>query len=210
MKTTLMPVNLKQPVGRPRGQGIHISTIIRCMAVEMGVLDPSWVEDMSLVDLSSDEWWEKLDPPTKLRMSLGLAWEQWYVQTQLEGVIWQPGEMCVNGIYMNHDGEELDVIITPSCQQFGMVLHEIKTTSKSTNTVGDDLLTQWMWLAQMKAYCKGLNTLVGYLHVLFLRGNYKWPYNMEIKRWRVEFTQEEIDMHWEDMMDYVRYRESQS
>lgn len=209
MQATLIPVFLKNPGGRPRGEGIHVSSIIRCAAVEMGVLDSKWVEDLSLVDTAQEDWWESLDEPTKIRMSLGLAWEEWYVRTQLEDVLWQPGEMCVEGIYMNHDGEGLDVIITTTHDNVWMpTLHEIKTTAKSTKTVGD-LTTQWMWLAQTKAYCKALNTTRAYLHVLFLRGDWKWPYNMEMKCWQIDYTPEEIEDNWEVLMDYVKQRQIQ-
>lgn len=211
MKATPIPILLRQPGGNPRGDGIHLSGITRCMAVEMGILDAKYVEDMSLMDTSREDWWDSLDEPTKIRMSIGLAWEQFYIATQLDGVMWQPGEMCVDGIYMNHDGEGLDVIITPTQQLWVPSLHEVKTTSKSTKTVGD-MTTQWMWQAQTKGYLKGLSEkysmpiLRGYIHVLFLRGNWKFPYDMEIRCWQLDYTQEEIDCNWEDHIDYVRQR----
>jgi hypothetical protein len=115
-------------------------------------------------------------------------------------VAYHPNEMEVQGIYMTHDGESVDVVWGGD-----LALHEVKTTYKSTKTVGD-LLGQWMWIAQMKGYCKGLHTRVAYLHVLFLCGDYKYPITPQLKCWRVEFTQDEIDDNWEMMIDYVRHR----
>ena len=81
------------------------------------------------------------------------------------------------------------------------IVHEVKATYKSTRTVGD-LSSQWMWLAQIKAYCKGLDTRHARLHVLFLCGDYTYPIKPVLKVWDIEFTQEEIDANWELLRDY--------
>jgi hypothetical protein len=190
--------------GPPRSSGVHLSRIIRARAKEKGLLD-GWISaDLGLVELEGDSelWWESLDPASRLRISIGLAWEQWYIP-QLGDVTDHPGEMHVDGVYMTHDGESLDVVMSPDDQRFRMALHEIKATYKSTKTVGN-LSDQWLWLAQMKGYCKGLDTTVAYLHALFLCGNYKYPIEPQLKCWRVEFTQDEIDAEWAEMLGYVR------
>lgn len=161
MIAELVPVILHLPESEPRSQGVHVSRLIRGIAAETGILKAEWVriEDLSLVEASQHDWWESLDPSSRLRMSIGLAWEQWYLR-QLEGVTPHPGEMQIDGIYMTHDGESLDLIVTPKGRGLYVpVLHEVKATYKSTKTVGN-LTTQWMWLAQTKAYCVSPSTRI--------------------------------------------------
>lgn len=209
MQVELTHPRLIEPTGLPRSEGIHISNIIRVIAVQNGALKPEYVESLDLVERSNPDWWSSLDSVNQLRMSIGQAWEQWYVQTQLPHVLHQPGEMQVEGIYMTHDGESLETIVSERREQLVMALHEVKTTSKSTKTVGEDLRSQWMWLAQMKAYCKGLNTMLAFLHVLFLNGDYSYPMRPLLRVYVVQFTQAEIDDNWELLTGYVRHQQLQ-
>ena len=149
---------------------------------------------------------EITDPVAKLRINIGLAWEEHYIPL-VGNIVDHPGEMQVDGIYMTHDGESVDIIITPN-RKPGQMVHfvdEVKATYKSTRTVGD-LSSQWMWMAQCKAYCKGLETRFARVHVLFLCGDYSYPISPMLKVWQVEFTREEIEMNWELLRDYRDYR----
>lgn len=205
-----MPAIVPCPTGPPRSEGYHLSKVLRNIAVENKVLDPKWLEDFSLVEVDVDQegWWAALEQPTQLRMAIGLAWEQWYFP-KLEGIVYQPGEMEVAGVYMTHDGESLDAIVSPvGTRHHYLGLHECKTTSKSTKTVGD-LSTQWLLLAQTKGYCKGLKTCVAYIHMLFLYGDYSYPMTPQLKIWKVTFTQAEIDDNWEVVIGYIRHRQQQ-
>lgn len=207
MKVELVPSELVLPVSQGRSPGIHVSGLIRCIALETGVLDAKWAEDLSLVDVR-----EITDPVSVLRISIGLAWDEWYL-AQLPDVVAHPGEMQVDGIYMSDDGESVEVIVTYRGDTHILALHEVKATYKSINTVwrpdlGDEhsLDTNWMWLSQCQAYCKGLGTNVAYLHVLFLCGDYHFPIEPVLMIWRIVFTQEEIDTKWELLRDYRNYR----
>lgn len=200
MKVTPEEVKLSLPPSRTvRSEGIHLSNIIRCIATENGILKPEWAEDVSLTDVR-----EITDPTAILRICVGLSWEEWYIPTILkdQGVLDHPGEMQVDGIYMTHDGESVDVIITPKGHQTVPVIHECKATWKSTNTVGS-LEQQWMWLTQIKGYCKGAGTRHAVMHVLFMNGDYKYPLQPQLKRWRIEFTQAEIDQSWKMLKEYM-------
>lgn len=201
MITKSIPVTLTLPPSKtPRSQGVHVSSIIRCIATETGILRPEWAEELSLVDVR-----EIRDPVAIARINMGLAWEEHYIP-MLQDVVDHPGEMHVQGIYMTHDGESVDVIITEDREFMAVVVHEVKCTYKSTKTVGD-LSSQWMWLTQIKAYCKGLRTRFAKLHVLFVCGDYSWPMSPLLMCWEIEFTQEEIDMTWELLTDYRDHRE---
>lgn len=204
MITTSITITLHTPGGRPRSEGVHLSKVLKGIAVESGILKPEYAEDLSLEEVSGrqEEWWNALAPAVKLRMSIGLAWEDWYVP-QLQSVAYHPGEMEVDGIYMTHDGESIDFLYASPLE---LALHEVKATYKSIKTVGD-LKTQWLWLAQTKGYCKGLKTRVAYLHVLFLCGDYKYPITPQLKCWRIEYTQAEIDENWDIITGYVNHRQ---
>lgn len=200
-----VPVILAPPASpHVRSQGIHVSRLIKGIAVEMGILRSEWGADLSLAEVShsKDAWWSALDPVSKLRISLGLAWEEWYAQ-QLPDVLDHPGEMCREGIFMTHDGESVSRVFDCAAQQHGFhtVVHEHKCTFKSYNTVVD-LPSQFMWLAQMKAYCGSLDTRFAALHVLFVCGDYSYPISPMLMRWDIEFTQAEIDDNWALLTDY--------
>jgi hypothetical protein len=198
-------VNLP-PEQNPRTPGVHVGRTIGLIATASGILDPKWIEDLSLEEVS-EGWWETLTPDSQLRIGIGLAWERWYAQT-LHGVEFHPGEMEVDGIYMTPDG--VDVIRsgpTPAGEgEWIIALHEFKSTYKSVKTVAD-LQTQWMWLTQMKAYCKGLGATTAYMHTLFLCGDYKYPIKPQLKVWRITFTEAEIEETWDTIVGYVRYRQ---
>lgn len=208
MITTAITINLPPQSGHGRSEGLHLSKIIKNIALENGALDPEYADDLSLVEVSGrqEAWWNSLDPSVRLKMSMGLAWEDWYVP-QLECVAYHPGEMQVDGIYMTHDGESLDFLMHKPTD-LELALHEVKLTYKSENTVGN-LTTQYMWLAQTKGYCKGLGTRVAYLHVLFACGDYSYPIRPTLRCWRIDYTQDEIDANWEDIIAYVKHRQEQ-
>jgi hypothetical protein len=209
MHAVELPVTLiLPPPETKRGEGVHLSGIIRCIATEQGILKPEWAEDLSLSDVR-----EITDPVAILRINIGLAWEKHYIP-MLGDVVDHPGEMRLDGIYMTHDGESVSVIVTDIHQPLALICHEVKATYKSTKTVcnplivdtGKALESNWMWMAQLKGYCKSLNTRYAMLHVLFLCGDYSFPIKPVLRRWLIEFEQEELDMNWQLMVDYMNYR----
>lgn len=208
--------------GFDRTPGVHVSGLIRKMAAQYGILKKKWIpdpEDIALVEVVGDgaEWWKTLDPDSQVRMAIGMAWEQWYLP-QLPHVVYQPGEMCVEGVYMTIDGKSLDTLVverglyehanphTPDKHRYVLAVHEIKTTSKSINTVGDltDPIANWLWLTQTKAYCKAVGCTVCYLHVLFLYGDYSYPMRPRLQIWRIQFTQDEIEATWQSIREFLQ------
>lgn len=205
-------VNLTLPPPRvPRSPGQHVSGIIRCLAGEAGILKPEYIEELSLVDYR-----EITDPVAVLRIRIGLAWEEHYIPS-IPDVCDHPEELQVDGVYMTPDGESVSVIITlrpneddewvpTSIGKYAHYIHEVKATYKSINTVAD-LKGEWMWLAQIKSYCKARNTRFAMLHVLFICGDYKFPLRPQLILFRIEFTQQEIDDNWKLLTEYKVYRE---
>lgn len=207
MHAELLPTPIiAMPVGTARSGGVHLSGLIRSMAADYGFLDKKWVEDLKLVEVAgdSDQWWANLDDESRIRMSIGLAWEHWYLP-QVPGVTHQPGEMQVEGIYMTHDGESLDVVMRQRRNHHIIACHEVKTTSKSINTVGDINLfnaKNWLWLTQTACYCYGLQTTVAYLHILYLYGDYSRPFRPQLHIWRLEWEPRELTAIWRRVCDY--------
>lgn len=194
-----IPITLTLPKAEGRSAGIHVSGLIRAIATEQGILKPEWCEELSLSDVR-----EITDPVAVLRISLGLAWEAHYIPI-MGNIVDHPGEMQLDGIYMTHDGESIDSVLSPKGRKTVLIVDEVKATYKSTKTVGD-MTGQWMWLTQCMAYCKALGTRFARLHVLFICGDYSYPISPLLKCWQIEFTQEEIDMRWELLRDYRDYR----
>ena len=199
--TDLFPLFLPES-GGPRSKGIHVSAIIRCIALETGVLDAKWGDDLSLSDVR-----EITDPASILRMDIGIAWDEFYINQILSryGVMGHPREMEYHGVYMSMDAEDLSVIVTVPELRYGVRVHEVKSTWKSTKNASD-IAKQWIWLAQMKAYCiaRGTNTAV--LHVLYICGDYHFPITPQLKVWELEFTDAELEENWSLLADYKQER----
>lgn len=218
MDTSRIAISLPHPSDEdhPRTAGVHVSKVLRCLAAESGLLDKAYVDDMSLIEVAGagQMWWSRLDQMQQLRMSMGMAWEAWYLP-QLK-VDFHPGELVLDGIYMTHDGESIDFLYETTLS-YELALHEVKLTYKSTNTVGEDLreltrdglLKNWLWIAQMAAYCKAVGTRIAYLHVLFVCGDYARPIQPALRVWRIDFTQDEIDTYWAAITGYVAHRQKQ-
>lgn len=209
MQVEILTPAIAPPLGLPRTVGIHVSPVIRAIAVQNKALKPEYVESLDLIDRSGQDWWKKIDLVGQTRMLMGLAWERTYIETQLPTVVWQPGEMCVEGMYMTHDGESIETILSElNEEQMVMALHEVKLTYKSWNTI-KDIRTQWMWLCQLKAYCKGIGARLAYLHVLCVCGDYSYPIQPIPRVFRLQFTDDEIDENWDIVTSYARHWQNQ-
>jgi hypothetical protein len=164
----------------------------------MGFLPYEIAEALTLTDVR-----EITDPLALLRINIGLAWESHYIPNILShyGVVDHPGEMEFDGVYMTHDGEDLSVVFTPEVKGYKVRVHEVKATYKSTATVGD-MVSQWMWLAQLKSYCKAKDTDVALMHILYLCGNYKFPIQPLREVREITFTKRELDDNWSLLRQY--------
>lgn len=212
MKVERYPLPLPVPQSRaPRTPGIHVSSVIRNLGILNGALKLEEAAVLSLVEVGSQqEWWDGLKPGDQLRIAMGLAWEEWYIpQLAVFGVVDHPGEMELDGIYLTHDGESLDLFVTETDENlYLLAVHEVKLTYKSRKTVGD-FSTQWLWTTQIKAYCKAKGTNIAFIHVTYACGDYSYPITPMRDVWRIEFSQEELDETWEIITGYVRHHQQQ-
>src|SRR5882672_7099837 len=198
LDTTLAPPK----GGAPRSPGVHASNLIRGLAIETGKLKldlgEAGMRSLSITEVADNTaWWNGLPSGAQLKISMGLAWERWYLEQLDETVVGHPGEMELDGVFLTHDGVSLDMVASehPGGYKQVLALHEIKLTYKSINTVGD-LTNQFLWLMQVKAYCRALGTRIAYLHILYVCGDYSHPLSPVLHVWRIEFDQGEIDEAW--------------
>lgn len=171
-----------------RSGGIHVTDIIKKIALSSGILLPQEEEELD---------WE--------RMALGCAWEEWIVKHHPD-IIHQPGEIVVDGIAMTPDGISLT--------SAGPEVHEIKVTWESARKKPGDSGLWWMRLAQGKAYCRGVDRLrldkvkcrvVNY-HVYHVNGEYNFLRNIQDKEKRnrvytVTFSDKEVESNWTMMLN---------
>jgi hypothetical protein len=190
-----------------RSQGVHVSSIIRCIATEVGILKPEIAEELDLVDVRD---MSKIGIVAQLRIHMGLVWEEHYLPL-IPDVVKHPGESCVDGVYMTPDGESLSVVVS-NRNLWGVKVHEVKCTYKSTRTTGADGpkpldgKSNLMWMCQLKSYCKAKDTLYADLHVLHTCGDYSYPISPELIIYHCQFTKEEIEDNWTFLQDYKQYK----
>lgn len=182
----------------PRSAGVHVSDLIRSIAVRTGVLKSETVK----VGRRSETLIEGITPDSLL-YALGLAWECWAAGLYPE-MVWQPHEVECDGISMSADGITLD-----GAQS---VVEEFKGTRKSAHVQGSPrpIEGEWMWLAQLKSYCRGWDTDRARLHVLYVNGNYRFGEldgAPQYLRYDLGFSQRELDDNWALM---VRERDRQA
>lgn len=201
MKVYDEPVQLRLPQDASRSLGLHLSTILKSLALEVGILDQKY--DTPIKD--SDEL-----------PHLGLAWENYLADYQLKGhVQFHPGEFVLDGIAMSPDGlsvtEDQDYASQISVELGTWLLHEFKLTLKSSRDFKDSLRLMspkvLLWLWQIMAYRYALNMSIGdhtcltaKLYVLFVRGDYSKDMGDEskprFKTFRLVFTQQELEENW--------------
>lgn len=196
------PLSLRD--GPTRSTGTHLSGVLRYVAKVLGTIKGPEDDLEEVMEVSNGPGPHK---GTSVRFALGFAWEQWMAE-RIPGLIWQPGEMNLDGVYGTPDGLDCD-----------LVLHEFKTTYKSCK---NPLGTQQLWMWQACGYLKmlqakyrgmgfpsvaeGLKTTV--FHPVYLRGDYQGidpVYRPE----SVTFEQGEIDSVWDMVLrnkDHVNVR----
>jgi hypothetical protein len=198
MTITEITTPLELPPPRtPRSEGVHVSGLIRSIAVKVGFLDAKWCDDLSLTDAR-----RITDQKSILRIRMGLAWEEHLLPT-LENVVDHPGEMQLMGVYLSHDGESVDRVHLGT-KTLELIVHEVKLTYKSSR--GFDLRKQWIFVTQLKAYCKALGTRFARIYILFVCGDYSFPIEPEHKVYELEFTEPEIEETWTMLIDYYHHR----
>src|SRR5487761_2558887 len=137
--------------GSFRSAGVHLSAILRHIALRTGILDKRY----EVNDLDSEN--------ARTRFALGFAWEEWLCR-HLPFVNHQPGQVWWDGIIGSPDGIDATTL----------TIHEFKLTWKSCAT---PVTEQLLWLWQVMGYCSMLGKQLGepvtncVIHPVYLAGD---------------------------------------
>lgn len=174
----------------PRSKGIHLSGVLRSIAIEGGYLKE---DDEELDDLIESTWTEQAGEDGRLvRVAIGLAWEDWlYRQPAYSHVIYHPGEVYKDGIAGSPDGIGM--------KGEKVWLEECKSTYKSMRRPVEEA---WLWLEQCRGYCVMLGFTEAVLRVLYMRGDYRKMGPAIFRSYEVTFEEEELKRSWDRILLY--------
>lgn len=180
------PQPLQLRTGPSRSGGVHLSGVLKYVA---RVLNIAKYQDDDLDLTIATALGPGPHKGTSVRFALGFAWEQW-LAAQIPGLIWQPGEICLDQVFMTMDGIDCDLRV-----------HEFKTTYKSSK---NPITVHQMWMWQGCGYIKGLQAQYGassvplevIYHPVYLRGDYQ-GIDPEYRPTCVSFEQGEVDSVWD-------------
>lgn len=201
---------LRLPRDGSRSKGLHLSDILRDLALTSGVLASKY--DTPITEEGSEV------------IQIGLAWEDYLSRYQHQQVEYHPGELHYEGISMSPDGISVESVedLTEVVVDEAWILWEYKCTRKSSRDFKDMLRLRskkvLMWLWQIQAYRHAMNKTavprgsacgVARLGVMFLNGNYSKDFDDQeskptYKLFRLEFTDEELESNWAMIMSHAR------
>lgn len=162
----------------PRTPGVHLSGVLYRVAVSIGVLRPG----------------EPIEEDLPTICAMGFMWEE-FAASLYRGMDYQPGETCLDGVYMTCDGINL---LTAERGEEELVVEEFKFTQKKLlepeDFLGGD--KAWYYRAQGQGYCAGYGAELVRWHVMFVRGDYR-ALGPVYRRYLVRFSEKEIKENWE-------------
>lgn len=203
MKVRVEPFQLRLPIDTHRSPGLHLSTILRDLALRTGILDSKY------------EVQEDMDD--NVIVHCGMAWEDYIAKNLHPDLEYHPGELNLDGIAMSPDAigivDNEDYADRMGVELDSWILSEFKFTRKSSRDFKELLRLKSpkvrLWLWQIMAYRYALNKIcepgtecyIAKLHVLFVSGNYKWddkdPESKPTYRiFILEFEPEELESNW--------------
>lgn len=180
--------------------------------------DPKWVtgpaEQLGLVRSSAtlhlsqiyhdlEESASPREPMDEQQMNLyragGFVWEQvlhvGFIHSNLSARYVRPGEVMVDGIVGSPDLLDLDT---------GAVV-DSKFTWRSMRKLDNIEKWFWIWLVQLKGYCRMVGTNKAELWVFFACGDWAPPVP-RIRRLGLEFSDQEIKENWDMLVEHARRR----
>lgn len=195
------------PGAGPRSSGIHLSGILRKMALQYGKLPPEYANDDLGKLIRETPVALAGDSATLCRLGFGFAWETWIVRHTRHhwaNFTYQPGEFERDGIVCTPDAISEEPDGTPAT-------HSFKLTWKSMGG-RKPISGEWLWLAQIIGEAAAISDTLccpctkAYLHVAYVNGDYKrdgGPGNGPHYRvYDMTTTPEEIEMAWGEFMQH--------
>lgn len=121
----------------------------------------------------------------------GFLWERRLSETLGERLGARPGEVVLDNIVCSPDG------YNPTSK----ILYEYKCTWKSSKTHPSE---RWVWMTQVKAYCKVLSTRTVEMHILYLNGDYRERFGPQYKVFLFCFSDREINENWSMLVNHAK------
>ena len=174
----------------PRSPGLHQSTIANRLMVALGTYD------------EKDFDWDRMMMGQLMEAQIEAMMSGVFIDNQQNKMfknVVRPGELFVDSevgpIYCTPDGFDVEA----------NALHEIKATWYSAQKA----FTEPEFLhyrIQLKTGCLALDTLIAYLHVFYVNGDYRPPRPWPIQSFRFTFTPIELIENVESMSNFVKAR----
>jgi len=187
------------PGAAPRTSGIHLSGILRKMALEAGKLPAEYANSNAGTLIRETPVETAGDVSALCRMAFGMAWEQWIVTHAARfwpDFVHQPGELVRDDIRGTPDGISQEPDGCPA-------VHEFKFTWKSMSA-NKPIEGEWLWLAQVVGYAALVSATLccpctrAYLHVAYAMGDYSRGPNSgpKYKVYQIDMSVEEVERAW--------------
>lgn len=162
-----------------RSDGVHISTIIRDIAMEM----------------EPDKYKKHGDDIAYERMVGGMGWEDLLfgtLQDMGESVV-RIGELKISTVLIN-SATNSNLFGTPDWYDLTLgAIHECKCTWKSSSK-WDPQYDYTYWWQQVMAYCYAINCTHATLWVMHVNGDYRGS-GPQLQAHDAQFTQDELDLN---------------
>lgn len=193
------------PGASPRTSGIHLSGILRKMAIQIGKLPAEYANSNAGTLIRETPVIQAGGVSALCRMAFGMAWENWlvaHIARFWPGFMHQPGEFERDDIRGTPDG------LSPEADG-SLAVHEIKFTYKSMSA-NKPIEEEWLWLAQVVGYAALVShvlccpVLKAYLHVAYAMGDYSRGEGSGPKYvvYAIDMSQEEVEMAWAEYVNH--------
>jgi hypothetical protein len=162
----------------PRQPGLHLGQVIK-----------------SLMDKSGLGYKGKGFADMELTAEIGTLWERVFSKAAAEKYIVRPPQMEMDGVWLSLDG------VGPDPEgRVPLVVIEYKVSWSSTNKSPSD---NFYYMAQVKSYCKAVDTKVVVFHNFHVMGDYKGS-GPVYRVARIEFSKKEIEDNWRMIVQHKR------
>lgn len=169
---------------RSAGPGVlHLSTIYQDIESSIALRERSEFTEKELEFFRAGGFlWERV-------------WSQAFAESIRGGAIVRPGEVYVEGITGSPDNWDI---------ASNRVI-ETKCTWKSSAKFESLEKYFWLWLVQMKGYCRMVGTKEAELYVFFMMGDYRGS-GPQCNGLLLEWTEKEIEDNWKMLKRHARDR----
>ena len=170
-----------------RPKGVHVSAIIGDILKRM---DPARYDKHDADG--------KPVPMDAVKVTAGLSYERslerLLIKSQVVPGLFRPDPLQKDGVWGSPDGIDPDL--------FGPV--EYKLTWYSARKVFPDDPVYWPYVTQVQAYCAMLDAVRAVVWIQYVNGDYAPPRPWAPKKYRLEFTEQEVQDKWQLLIRHAQ------